>query len=115
MSTYKIISEVQNGNKSNFELEEYLLLNNIFVLSNVMKEIVKRKLISPNIESRLKEISSYRNKEHILIGIYTIGHLSIATLIKLGYPKYHLDVYSNLDDFDKEIVNKLSDAYDEVL
>lgn len=115
MSIFKIISEVQNGNKSNLELEEYLLLNNKFVLSNVMKEIVKREHISPNIESRLKEISSYRNREHILIGIYTIGHLSIATLIKLGYSNYNLDIYSNLDDFDKEIVNKLLDAYDEVL
>ncbi|WBW96080.1 hypothetical protein [Oceanirhabdus sp. W0125-5] len=115
MSTYKIIREVQSGNNSDLELEEYLMMNNVFVLSNVMKEIVKRKIITPNIESRLKEVSDYRNKEHVLIGFYTIGHLSIATLVKLGFNKNEIDAYISLDDFDKKIVNDLVQAYQEVL
>jgi hypothetical protein len=112
---HKVIKEVQSGNNMDFELEEYLLMNNIFVLSNVMKEIVKRKLITPNIESRLKDVSNYRSKEHVLMGIYTIGHLSVATLLKLGYNKNDIYAFISLDDFDKKIVNDLVEAYNEVL
>ncbi|MCT4687737.1 hypothetical protein [Vallitalea sp.] len=115
MSTHKIIREVQSGNRSELELEEYLLLDNVFVLSNVMKEIVKRQITAPNIISRLKEINNYHDKEHVLMGIYTIGHLSIATLVKLGYDKNKITVYKRFDDFDKKIVDNLVEAYDEVL
>lgn len=115
MGTSKIINEIQNGEVSDSKLFEYLMMNNAFVLSNVMKELVKRKLITTEIKRRLVEISKLMGKEHVLMGAYTIGHLALATLIQLGVIISDLDVYLNLDDFDKNIVDKMVESYHEVL
>ncbi len=115
MGTHGIIKEIQSGKTSNEKLEEYLLMDNVFVLSNVMKELVKRKLTSNSIEVRLMELNSSRDKEHVLMGIYTIGHLSMATLVQLGYKAKEMDTYKTLDDFDKKIVDDMVKSYHEVL
>jgi len=44
------------------------MINNIFLLSNVKNHF------TISIISSLKEIKEYFNKEHVIMGIYTIGH-----------------------------------------
>ncbi|KHD34116.1 hypothetical protein NL50_17940 [Clostridium acetobutylicum] len=90
-------------------------INNAFVLSNTMKEIVKLQYKTDTIIDRLIEISDYRESSHVLIGVYTIGHLAIATLLKLGFKKEELDCYNNLDEYEKNIVLKLIEGYEYVI
>ena len=115
MSNNEIIKRIQDGVYSKKELQEFLNINNVFVLSNTMKEIIKLQYKTDSIIDRLLEISQYRNREHILIGIYTIGHLAIATLLKLGIKKEELDCYNKLDEFEKDIVLKLVEGYEYVI
>ena len=112
MTSLKLIKE---GNYEKKELEEFLKYSNPFVLSNTMKEIVKHKYINERIKKRLIEISEFKDKRNVLMGIYTSGHLAVATLIKLGYIKKTLDCYTQLDEYDKDIVDKLVEGYDSVL
>ncbi|MDB2094464.1 MULTISPECIES: hypothetical protein [Clostridium] len=115
MSNNKIIKKIQDGLYVDEELQEFLKINNVFVLSNTMKEIVKLQYKTDFIINRLIEISKYREREHVLIGVYTIGHLAIATLLKLGIKKEELDCYNTLDDYEKGIVSKLVEGYEYVI
>lgn len=115
MSNNKIIKKIQEGVYVTEELQEFLEINNVFVLSNTMKEIVKLQYKTDVIINRLIKISDYRKSSHILIGVYTIGHLAIATLLKLGFNKEDLDCYNNLDEYEKSIVLKLVEGYEYVM
>ncbi|WP_291584067.1 hypothetical protein [Clostridium sp. UBA6640] len=115
MSINQIIKKIQQGNYVNEELQEFLEINNIFVLSNTMKEIVKLQYKTEKIISRLIEVSEYRKSSYVLMGVYTIGHLAIATLLKLGFKKEKLNCYNDLDDFNKDIVEKLVKGYEYVI
>lgn len=111
MSNNKIIKKIQEGIYDKGELQEFLEINNVFVMSNTMKEIIKLQYKTEAIINRLIEISEYRGNEHILIGVYKIGHLAIATLLKLGFSKEELDCYNRLDEYEKNIVLKLEEGY----
>lgn len=115
MNTSEVIKKIQQGLYIIEDLNEFLEINNVFVLSNTMKEIVKLKYNKENIINRLMEISEYRKSEHVLIGVYTVGHLAIATLLKLGFKKDELSCYKNLDNFNKNIVDKLVEGYEYVI
>lgn len=115
MSNNKIIKKIQAGLYVNEELQEFLEINNVFVLSNTMKEIVKLQYKTDGIINRLIEISQYREKKHILVGVYTIGHLAIATLLKLGLKKEELECYNTLDEYEKNIILKLVEGYEYVM
>lgn len=114
MNIGKIIKEIQYSSCFEDDIIKYLDIKNNFVLSNAMKAIVKRQCSTDKVVKKLKEISQYRQRKHTLIGIYTVGHLAIATLIRLGVNKEDLDIYIKLDNFDKNIVDKLSKGYDYV-
>lgn len=114
MNIGKIIKEIQDSTYFEEDIVKYLDIKNNFVLSNAMKAIVKRQCSTDKVIKKIKEISQYRQKKHILIGMYTVGHLAIATLIRLGVNKEYLDIYIKLDNFDKNIVDKLSEGYDYV-
>ena len=105
MSNNKIIKRIQEGVYVKEELEEFL----------AMKEIVKIQYKTDTIINRLIEISEYRGNSHVLIGVYTIGHLAIATLLKLGFSKEELDCYNSLDEYEKNIVLKLVEGYEYVI
>ena len=111
LSNNKIIKKIQEGIYDKGELQEFLEINNVFVMSNTMKEIIKLQYKTEAIINRLIEISEYRGNEHILIGVYKIGHLAIATLLKLGFSKEELDCYNRLDEYEKNIVLKLEEGY----
>lgn len=115
MNNNKIIKRIQQGEYVNEELQEFLGINNVFVLSNTMKELVKLQYKTDAIISKLVEISEYRERAHVLIGVYTIGHLAIATLLKLGFRVEELDCYNNLDEYEKNIVLKLLEGYEYVI
>lgn len=115
MSNNKIIKKIQEGACVEEQLQEFLEINNVFVLSNAMKEIVKHQYKTDAIINRLIEISKYRGDLHILVGVYTIGHLAIATLLKLGFEKEELECYRSLDEYEKNIVLKLEEGYDYVI
>ena len=115
MSNSKIIKRIQDRIYVKEELQEFLEINNVFVLSNTMKEIVKIQYKTDAIINRLIEISEYRGNSHILTGVYTIGHLAIATLLKLGVSKEELDCYNCLDEYEKNIVLKLVEGYEYVI
>lgn len=114
MNTNKIITKLKNKNYNSIELESYLEINQLYVLSNSMKEIVRNQVKSDKVVKRLIELGAYREKKHNLMGVYTIGHLSIATLLKLGIEKDILECYKNLDAFDKDLVDALYESYDDV-
>lgn len=114
MNTSKIIAKLQNGSYNSIELESYLNINQLYVLSNSMKEIVRNQVKSDTVINRLIELGDYRDKKHNLMGVYTIGHLSIATLLKLGIERDVLECYKKLDEFDKGLVNALYESYDDV-
>ncbi|MBD7912477.1 MULTISPECIES: hypothetical protein [Clostridium] len=115
MGNSKIIKKIQEGEYVNEQLQEFLEINNVFVLSNTMKEIVKLQYKTDSIIKRLIEISDYRESSHVLIGVYTIGHLAIATLLKLGFNEEDLDCYNSLDEYEKNIVLKLVEGYEYVI
>ncbi|BCN32375.1 hypothetical protein [Anaeromicropila herbilytica] len=115
MSNNKIIKRIQEGVYDKEELQDFLEINNVFVLSNTMKEIVKIQYKTDAIINRLIEISEYRGKSHVLMGVYTIGHLAIATLLKLELKKEELECYNNLDEYEKNIVLKLEEGYEYVI
>lgn len=115
MSNSKIIKKIQEGLYVNDEIQEFLEINNVFVLSNTMKEIVKLQYKTDGIINRLIEISEYREREHILVGVYTIGHLAIATLLKLGLKKEELECYNSLDEYEKDIVSRLVEGYEYIM
>ena len=66
MSNSKIIKRIQDRIYVKEELQEFLEINNVFVLSNTMKEIVKIQYKTDAIINRLIEISEYRGNSHIL-------------------------------------------------
>ena len=115
MNNNKIIKRIQEEVYEKKELKEFLEINNVFVLSNTMKEIVKIQYKSDDIINRLIEISKYRDNSHILVGVYTVGHLAIATLLKLGFSKEDLECYTSLDEYEKNIVLKLVEGYEYVV
>ena len=65
MSNNKIIKKIQDGLYVDEELQEFLKINNVFLLSNTMKEIVKLQYKTDFIINRLIEISKYREREHV--------------------------------------------------
>jgi hypothetical protein len=94
-----IIKKIQDGNCTENQIVEYLGINNLFVLSNAMFEIVKKGYHSPEIIICLERCSQFRDpQKHKLFGIDTIGLLAIATLIKIGIAKEDIYAYNELDD-----------------
>ncbi|SEM77880.1 hypothetical protein [Lihuaxuella thermophila] len=111
MKYLTLIKEIQSDKLRDDELIDCLDIPHNFVLSNAIKKIVKKKLCNQDIVSKLEKISSLTAKENKLMGIYTVGHLAIAALYFLDHPisrdKYK-ELYINLSEWDKEIIEKLT-------
>ncbi len=115
MSVFKLINSIRSGNISESELEEYLNYNNVFVLSNTMREIVKKNVATSSVKSKLLELCKKRTNDQIILGLYTVGHLAMATLVKIGVDREEISEYMNLDEFDKKMVDNLIESYNDVI
>ncbi|ASR48557.1 MULTISPECIES: hypothetical protein [Paenibacillus] len=114
MNLLTLSKEIREGKISDDKLVECLDIHHNQVMMNAMSQIAKKKLCNEKIIEKLKHISQFRDpKVNKLFGIDTLGHYSIAVLRVLNtsesIKQYDL-LMAELDDFDKEIVERIAEG-----
>ncbi|MDA1478342.1 hypothetical protein [Bacillus changyiensis] len=107
-----IVKKIEEEKCSIDELKNFLDDKNPIVLYHTMTYIGKKGYNTVDIKAKLNQLSSKRQTEDKLLGIYKIGDLAMATLKKIGVQEPEISEYQNLDDFDKETVKRLFEEID---
>lgn len=114
MKLLTLSKEIREGKIGDDQLVECLDIQHNQVQLDAMSQIAKKKLCNEKIIEKLKHISQFRDpKVNKLFGIDTLGHYSIAVLRVLNtsesIKQYEL-LMSELDDFDKGIVERITEG-----
>lgn len=72
---------------------------------------MKKNIKSDYVCSKLIDYSTYMENQFKVLGTTKIAHLAIYTLKKLNYIREYEEIYNNLSNEDKEIVNMLEKAF----
>ena len=114
MNHLSLAKEIREGELNDLEIIKCLDIQHNQVLVSAISQIVSRKLNNDLIISKLADISIFRDpKVNKLFGIDTIGHYSIAALWALNTPeskKKYKELMNDLDDWDKEIVQRIAEG-----
>ena len=110
MGNLSIIKDIQQNKLEPDQLINCLDIPQNYILSNAIKQVAKQKLDSKEVIEKLARLSALTKEENKLMGIYTVGHLAVAALHKLGSEealrKYE-EILSSLRECDKESVKKI--------
>lgn len=116
MNPLTLSKEIREGKLDDIELIRCLDIHHNQVQFSAISQIVSRKLCDEQIIEKLIYISQYRDpKVNKLFGIDTLGHYSIAALGVLNTSKSQKEYklfMSDLDDWDKEIVERIAKSMD---
>lgn len=103
-----IAKKISNGEYTKEELINHISSGNPLIAYQVMNQIGKQNYNDDIIIKKLNSITNNRDfKKHKLLGIYTIGDLAIATLLKLGVKKDDISGYSELTDVELNDIQRL--------
>jgi len=112
MKPLSLAKEIREGKLNDDELVKCLDIPHNQVLVGAISQIVSRKLCNEQIIEQLARISEFRDpKVNKLFGVDTLGHYSIAALKALDSyesKKRYAELVSGLDEWDKEIVERIS-------
>ncbi|NRR02457.1 hypothetical protein HP570_09515 [Brevibacillus sp. RS1.1] len=112
MKPLSLAKEIREGKLEDIELVKSLDIHHNMVQTSAIIQIVSRKLCNEQIVDKLTYISQFRDpKVNKLFGTDTLGHFSMAALKVLDTiesKKRYDELTSNLDEWDKEIVERLA-------
>jgi len=103
-----IIKKISNGECSKKELFELMESNHPLIIYHVLHQIGELEYKDDKIVEKLVSISNKRDfSKYKIIGIYTIGDLAMATLMKLRINLNDLEEYIKLSSVEKEDILNL--------
>ena len=93
------------------ELIECLDIPNGPVIQHTILRLIEKRVQNPNVHIKLLEYSKYMDSRFKILGLCKIGHLAIYALKKLEYTEDYQKIYEELQDEDKEQIERLEKAF----
>lgn len=110
MSYLGLTKKIMQDELTEEELMDCLDILNIPVLQHTILKIAKNNYKNEYIKKKLIKYTGLLDVKYKIIGLYTLGHLSIYALNALGYSETYHEIYDDLSDFDKELVITIEKA-----
>jgi len=109
MDVTTVVDKLTNNEFIAEELVGILGVNNPITFYNAVVCVVRNNMKDDMIIDKLLELRTRLSNEYKLLGYYKIGHLAMATLLKLGIEESKV-LFDELNDFEKEFVWKMYDG-----